>query len=171
MKLAPLQEAFRDHETGPITGQAGLCRVYQRFTGLSRRLFIVMPPNLGNAAADSAASLLAFFSPLSSSFFFLKPSLFLHIPYLHSLSHISRSHFSFPQIYQISPSNTLPPAQPPPLLNKYRLALPTLLGSDGTGSVKFLPFANSPSNSIILSFSSQPSFSPLPIPPPPPQPS
>ena len=128
MKLAPLQEAFRDHETGPITGQAGLCRVYQRFTGLSRRLFIVMPPNLGNAAADSADSLLVFFFLPSLPllliifFFFLTLSFPSYTLPSFPLSHLTLSFSPCLKYTKISPSNTtLPPAQPPPLLNKYRL--------------------------------------------------
>ena len=79
---------------------------YQRFTGLSRRLFIVMPPNLGNAAADSADSLLVFFFLPSLPllliifFFFFNPLFsFIYLTFIPSLT----SHtliFPLPQIYQ-----------------------------------------------------------------------
>lgn len=129
----------RDRST---TEQAGFYQSINVCHGGYSSLFIVnYVSKSGECTADSAASLLAFFSPLSSSsssssFFtplfsfiwlhFLFLSLTLSLFHIHALSLLLSISYT-KSLHLI----LLPPAQPPPLLNNYRLALPTY--SDRTG--------------------------------------
>ena len=125
----------RDRST---TEQAGFYQSINVCHGGYSSLFIVMSPNLGNALLIQQPRFWPFFLPSPPPLLFFTPLfsfIWLHFLFLSltlSLFHIH----ALSLLLSISYTKSLhlillPPAQPPPLLNNYRLALPTY--SDRTG--------------------------------------